>query len=427
MKILWITNILFPEAQRQLIGNGELKASGGWMLASADMLIRQNKVQLFVATVTTNVHKLKIIQGEHITYYVLPFGKGNLKYNSEYELYWRQVKEQVQPDIVHIHGTEYTHGLAYINACGGERAVISIQGLKSGIAPHYCAGLSWKEIYGNLTLHDLIKGSIYSEQKAFKNTAKYEREILCKVSHIIGRTSWDKSHVWAINPKANYYVCNETLRSEFYDEPKWCYDKCEPCSIFLSQGSYPLKGFHQVLKAMPLILQHYPNATIRIAGSDITCNKGLWGVLHFTGYGKIVKRLIKKYQLKDKVTFLGPLSAQQMKTEYLRCNVFVCPSSIENSPNSLGEAQLLGVPCVASYVGGVPDIMQGNEEFLYRFEEVEMLAEKICYMFAFEGRCKNMASMVQERHDPVKNCEQLFSIYGLIVKGYKECKHQIGL
>lgn len=415
MKVLWITNILFPEAEKTLTGRGELRGTGGWMMSSAAMLVQQDGVQLFVATVSTLVRRLEIVKSKQLTYYVLPYGKGNLKYNSEYELYWRQVKEQVQPDIVHIHGTEYTHGLAYINACGSERVVVSIQGLKSGIAPYYCAGLSWREVYGNLTFHDLIKGSIYSEQKAFKNTAKYEREKLCKVSHIIGRTSWDKSHVWAINPNANYYVCNETLRSEFYDESKWCYDKCEPYSIFLSQGSYPLKGFHQVLKAMPLILQRYPNTIIRIAGSDITYNKGLWGVLHFTGYGKIVKRLINKYHLKDKVTFLGPLSAQQMKTEYLRCNVFVCPSSIENSPNSLGEAQLLGMPCVASYVGGIPDMMNGNEENLYRFEEIEMLAERVCHIFANNEKQIDMRSRAFARHNPKENANQLYKIYNIIL------------
>lgn len=65
-----------------------------------------------------------------------------------------------------------------------------------------------------------------------------------------------------------------------------------------------------------------------------------------------------------------------MKQEYLNANVFICPSSLENSPNSLGEAQILGTPCLASYVGGIPDMMFGNEGYLYRFEEIEMLAER---------------------------------------------------
>ncbi len=416
MKILWITNILFPEALEKLTGKGDFKGSGGWMLGSAEMLLRQEDVQLHVATVSALVGKLEVLKGKQITYHVLPFGKGNSKYNSEYETYWKQINEQVKPDVVHIHGTECSHGVAYINACGSERVVVSVQGLLSGIEPYYCAGLSWKEIYGNLTLHDIIKGSIYKNKRAFHKRGELEKETLRKVKHVIGRTSWDKAHVWTINPEANYYVGNETLRSEFYDGSVWKYDKCTPHSIFLSQGSYPLKGFHQVLKAMPLILKHYPNTTIRIAGADITKNKGLWGLLHFTGYGKIIKRLLQKYGLTNKVTFLGPLNAEQMKEEYLRCNVFVCPSSIENSPNSLGEAQILGVPCVASYAGGIPDFMRGFEANLYRFEEINMLAEKVCTIFA-DSKTNKYNSAIQlasERHNAENNILQLMCIYNKI-------------
>lgn len=417
MKILWITNILFPEAEEKLTGKGDFRSSGGWMLASADMIIQQEEVKLYVATVSPLVRKLEVIEGERITYYVLPYGKGNIKYNKEYEPYWRLIKEQVKPDVVHIHGTEYTQGLAYIRACGNERVVVSVQGLKSGIAPYYCAGLSAKEICTNITLRDIIKGSIYREQQAFYRAGEFEKEVLRKVNHIIGRTSWDRSHVWAINPVANYHVCNETLRKEFYEGEKWSYDKCIPHTIFLSQGSYPLKGLHQVLKAMPLILRHYPNATIRIAGNDITRNKGLWGILHFTSYGRIVSRLIKKFRLEDKVTFLGPLNAKQMKDEYLRSNVFICPSSIENSPNSLGEAQILGVPCVASYVGGIPDLMKGSEQYIYRFEEVEMLARKIVDVFNNSSvmDSSHTCELASERHHCDNNMDQLLKIYKNII------------
>lgn len=411
MKILWITNTLFPEVEQKLLGKGELRGSGGWMLASAEMLVSQKNVQLSVATVSRLVHKLEIINGNYITYYLLPYGKGNLKYNRDYESHWVNIKKMIEPDVVHIHGTEYTHGLAYVYACGSEHVVVSIQGLKSGIVPYYCAGLSSREIYNSITFHDIVKGGMYNEQRNFYNVSKYEKELLRKVNHIIGRTSWDRAHVWAINPDASYYVCNETLRSEFYKGSTWSFGKCVPYSIFLSQGGYPLKGLHQVLKAMPLILRHYPSATIRIAGVDITKNKGLWGLLHFTGYGKIIKKLIKKYDLRNKVIFLGPLNAEQMKEEYLRCNVFVCPSSIENSPNSLGEAQILRVPCVASYAGGIPDFMQEMEKYLYRFEEIEMLSYKICEIFSSGSNIHTNNEDAILRHNPKMNLEKLVSIY----------------
>lgn len=415
MNVLWITNILFPEAEEKLSGKKDLRGSGGWMLASADMLIKQADVKLFVATVSPIVSTLEVIKGQRITYFVLPFGNRTIKYKQEYEPYWRLISEQIQPDIIHIHGTELVHGLAYIRACGNSRVVISVQGLKSGIAPYYCAGLSWKEIYGNLTFHDIIRGSIYREQRAFRKSGELEKEMLCSVKHIIGRTSWDRAHVWKINSKANYYVCNETLRREFYDAPRWNYNKCVPHSIFLSQASYPLKGLHQVLKSMSLILQNYPDAIIRIGGSDITRNEGLRGMLHLSGYGKIIKRMIKKLHLEGKVVFLGPLNAEQMKTEYLRANVFVCPSSIENSPNSLGEALLLGVPCCASYVGGIPDYMKCNEQYMYRFEEISMLARCVCELFEIKDSHLSAAEDVLKKFDPETNNNQLIRIYNSVL------------
>lgn len=237
----------------------------------------------------------------------------------------------------------------------------------------------------NLTFRDIIRGSILKGQKQFKQRAAYEIEMIKEAKHIIGRTSWDRARTWAINPCAEYHFCNETLRPEFYDGSKWNYNKCNKHTIFLSQAGYPIKGLHQVLKAMPIILRHYPDASIRVAGGDITKCSTLSEKLRLSGYGKYIKKLIKKVGMEGKVTFTGNLNAQQMKQEYLRANVFICPSTIENSPNSLGEAQILGTPCVASYVGGIPDMMEGNEKNLYRFEEIEMLAEKVCKVFVEEG------------------------------------------
>ena len=40
MKILWITNGLFPEANAKLQGLTEIKGTGGWMIGLADALIQ---------------------------------------------------------------------------------------------------------------------------------------------------------------------------------------------------------------------------------------------------------------------------------------------------------------------------------------------------------------------------------------------------
>ena len=414
MKILWITNILFPEATSQLVGNSDLKSSGGWMLGAAENLVNRGNIKLYVATVSPLVNELTCIEGKRIVYYILPYGKGNLKPNPKYQDYWIKIRSEINPDVVHIHGTEFSHGYEYMRACSVENVVISIQGMKSAYY-YYYYGISKSEIFRNLTFRDIIKGTILKGQRNFKRSSKYEIAMLEMAKHIIGRTSWDRARTWAINPAAHYHFCNETLRPEFYDGSSWDYNRCNKHTIFLSQAGYPIKGLHQLLKAMPLILRHYPNTTIRIAGNDITKCTSLKDFLHFTGYGRYINRLIKKGELEDHVVFIGRLNADEMKREYLSANVFVCPSSIENSPNSLGEAQILGVPCVSSYVGGTMDMMDNNTDNLYRFEEIEMLAYKICQIFGNKERQVDMRSVAMRRHDQLSNATVLYDIYQSII------------
>lgn len=414
MKVLWITNILFPEAESIITGRKELKESGGWLIGAAQAFERFDNIELFVATVSKLVQDLTVLHGRRITYYILPYGKGNLTENKEYESIWAKVKTMISPNIVHIHGTEFSHGLSYINSCGNDGVVVSIQGMKSIHYLFYYAGLQKREIIKHITFRDIVKGGIISNKCRFEKQGKYEIKIISSVNHIIGRTSWDKANTWAINPNAIYYFCNETLRNEFYDDSKWLYENCDRHTIFLSQAGYPLKGLHQVLKAMPIILRHYPDAKIRVSGYNITNSKGLKNILRLSGYGSIIKSLIKQYKLEQHIEFIGPLNAEEMKQEYLRCNVFICPSSSENSPNSIGEAQILGTPVVASYVGGIMDMMRGDEDHLYRFDEVNMLAHKVCDVFE-NINYNNMIKIAKERHDPYANAQSLLNIYNQIL------------
>ena len=101
--------------------------------------------------------------------------------------------------------------------------------------------------------------------------------------------------------------------------------------------------------------------------------------------------------------------------QLLKCNIFICPSSIENSPNSLAEAQILGVPSIASFVGGIPDMIEDKKTgLLYRFEEIEMLGVFICDVFekkSLKELSINEIITAQKRHDINKNTADLINIY----------------
>lgn len=415
MKVLWITNIIFPDACTEL--NLKQTVFGGWMLASAKELAKNENFSLAVASVY-NGKDLKCFNKNGIIYYLLPSRGKITRYDSSLEKYWLKITNDFKPDVVHLHGTEFAHGLAYINACGNDRVVVSIQGLVSVIAHYFRAGIRLVDYLRCTTLRDIVFGGIIRGQKDLKKRGVIEREILKNAKHVIGRTTWDKDHVRAVNPYLKYHFCNETLRDEFYKH-EWDYDKCNKYSLFLSQVGSPIKGLHQVLKAMPKVLSEFPEAKLIIGGSDITSKENLYNRLKRTGYGKYIMSLIIKYKLSNHVFFTGFLSEKEICGEYLKANVFICPSSIENSPNSLGEAQLLGVPAIASYVGGIPDMMKEFPESLYRFEEYNMLAFKICRLFASGGEIVNSLSkteraVARQRHEPSINNQRLIDIYKMV-------------
>ena len=69
-------------------------------------------------------------------------------------------------------------------------------------------------------------------------------------------------------------------------------------------------------------------------------------------------------------------------------NIFCLPSRTEGFPNILGEAMLLGVPCVATNVGDV-SILGGNEVLLSKAGSSEDLSRKIVEMMSFAESTRN--------------------------------------
>lgn len=413
MKILWIVNTIFPAPSKAL--NLPVPVVGGWMYGLAERISKVQDVRLSVATVY-NGKELKQFEIDDILYYLIP-SKLTESYNEELENYWVRISTEITPDVVHIHGTEYTHGLACMRKLPDLRYVVSIQGLVSVCARFYFAGISGRKILQNITLRDIIKGdNLFQARRKFTKRGLFEKEYIERTPAVIGRTSWDYAHTKAINPNVSYHFCNESLRDSFYTAPKWSIEHCDKYSIFISQAAYPIKGLHQVLQAAATLKNQVPALKIRVGGAHITANTSLSQKFKLSGYGKYLLSLISRYELQGVVKFLGPLSEDQMIAEYLRANVFICPSSIENSPNSVGEAQLLGVPVIAAFAGGIPDMVKNRETgFLYRFEEIEMLTELIRQVFENGDLNNEISSKAKEiahvRHDRARIVETSIGIY----------------
>lgn len=412
MKLLWLCNMMPGAVKEKISGN---TAGGGLWVDSVLAGLRQRE-DMTVHILCPGENGRGEVDG-HCSYATFSEGLPYV-YLPELEAQFRKELADFQPDVIHIWGTEYGHTLAMVNAAETlellDHVVVSIQGLCSVYAGHYAEGVPYQVQHGN-TFRDFVRrDNIAQQQKKFALRGDLEVQALKKVRHVIGRTDWDEACTKQINPRVQYHFCNETLRKPFYDGG-WNYDQCKKHRIFASSCAYPVKGFHYLLEAFGEIVKTYPDATLAVPGKNfLTADK-----LHCSGYQKYLAELANRCGVADRIEFLGSLSAEEMKTAYLNANVFVLPSTVENSPNSLGEAMLLGVPCVASLVGGVANLLTDKKEgFVYQSTAPYMLAHYVGQIFEMEEHAAALGAAAREHaantHHAQKNLQDLIEIYSLL-------------
>lgn len=416
MKIMWLTNTVPGEMCKMVYGEA---GSGMWL----DHVLEGLRSRGERIHVLCRGKKTSGALDDACTFTVFGESRPQNYEKQQEELFVREL-QSFQPDVIHIWGTEYAHCLAMLNACDSlgllDRTVVSIQGLCSVIAGHYAEGIP-DRIRRRYTFRDFVRqDNIIQQAKMFSLRGIHEIAALKKARHVIGRTDWDRACMEMINPDAVYHFCNETLRPAFYRDG-WSYDACDKYRIFASNCSYPVKGFHYLLEAFAQIVREYPQAVLSVPGRNPLDISSVNDRIRQGSYAKYLAELIAEYNLEGKVQFLGGLSEEEMKSQFLRANVFVLPSTVENSPNSLGEAMLLGTPCVAADVGGVSSMMVHEKEgFIYQSTAPYMLAHYIRRVFAAGKQSEKMGAEAQlharNTHAPEKNLDQLLSIYLVAVQ-----------
>ena len=422
MKILWLCNIILPAVSNEL----NLKASNkeGWLSGICDAVSKEKNFKLAICfPVPKKYAGLKWVINEIAYYGFYEDTKHPEKYDEKLEGQLKNIVDDFEPDLVHIFGTEYPHTLAMCKCIEDRpriKSLIGFQGILDIYKHHYFDGLP-DSVINCVTFRDFIKrDSLRIQQKKYALRAINEVEAVKKAQHVTGRTPFDKGFSEKVNPDAEYHFLNETLRKEFY-QGEWKYDKCEKHSIFLSQGNYPIKGLHVMLEALDMLKYAYDDIKLYVAGDNVTKTETLKDKIKLSAYGKYLLKLIKEYELEDRVVFLGSIDASQIKKQLLNSNVFVCPSTIENSPNSLGEAMILGVPSITSNVGGISGIFERDIDGLM-FDNCEAgdLAKCIDDLFKdvpLQIKFSSAASLhAKKTHNSQNNYRRLVEIYEKICK-----------
>ena len=245
---------------------------------------------------------------------------------------------QSRPDLIHVHGSESFLGLALAGAA--VPSVISLQGIMHAYLRHATTGLGAADWLRLSAAPQSLRGYGFPQRLSqYRRRARTELEIMDLCDAYLGRTAWDRAVLKAVRPDARYYEAQEILGHVFYGQ-EWT-DPGPDAPLFTTSGSSPFKGLETLLEALAVVRETTGRALhLRVAGS--VDSGPMWPV---------VKRKLADPRLRGAVDLLGVLGPAAIAREFRQASAYVHPSHMDNSPNALCEAMLVGMPCAASFVG----------------------------------------------------------------------------
>lgn len=404
MRVLWFTGFLSNYRQESHGYNG-----CGWIASLESELEKHKDVELGITFLLNG--EPKVVKRDGKCYYPIdnPF-RGSLvrcvKYiltsSNKRQAYfireYQRVIEEFNPDVIHIFGTEQNSGLIALHT--HVPIIIHLQGL---LMPCFTAffppGYSMREYL----MVDYIPWKMFWRWRSFvffKKNSETERLIFKYNRHFMGRTQWDRNLTSIYSPQATYDYCGEILRTIFY-EP--CPRKLPEKLIITTTISNMLyKGFDVVLKCAKLLkLQMSLDFEWRVYGNVVPCFAE------------------KKERIKAddvNVKLMGVASPYELRQSIVTSTLYVHPSYIENSPNSVCEAQMLGCTVVAQNVGGMSSIVaHGETGILVPANDHYQMACAIRNLYNDPARNEEMGNRASEiahlRHDKEKIVSDLLGIY----------------
>lgn len=406
MRVLWfsVTPSLYDE-----------KTYGGWV-ASLEKIIRQygKDIELGIAF-EHNDKCFKVIR-DGVTYY--PMNKidtrlKKLRLMLNYANEWNFLKPLVQkviddfkPDIIHCFGSEWPFGLIARDI--KIPVVIHMQGFANiyALSASMCCRLSDQYKYHHYNPFSMFHYWYRSLKTDASN--KREQEIMRCNKYFMGRTEWDKNIVKYYSPKSKYYHCEEAIRPEIlHSKIKWQFTPRKKMKIITISSASPLKGNDLILRTAKILEDLGFDFEWRVAGNKDS----------FSFFEHIIG--LRHSDLN--INLLGCINANDVAKELSEADVYVHTSIIDNSPNSICEAQLIGCPIIATNVGGIPQLVEnGKTGILFPYNEPHTLAFTIMNIHGnkniLEKLSYNEKKVSHIRHDEEHIFNKVYSVYSDIIK-----------
>ena len=287
--------------------------------------------------------------------------------------------KELNPDLIHAHGTEEAWGLIAIEQ--SKPHIISMQGIVHKLSKHY------------------------PKDKTFKLRIPLEKEVLINSNYFISKTSFSTEFINQINPSAKIYEIENTMHHAFFEVSRTYFKKNR--ILFVGNPS-PAKGLGELCEAV---------SRIKELDMTVVTNRG----------SRYLDKLKEEYRDLN-IDWKKSLTSEEIAKEMETVDMLVLPSHMDTSPNVISEAMCAGLPVVATNIGGIPNmIINGKTGVLVPLQDVDSLVEAINFLLNNEDKMMNMGKLgkseAAKRFAPHVAAEKVYEAYMDVIENFRNTNY----
>lgn len=301
--------------------------TGGVETATAGLLEGlqeyQNDFEFHIVALSKEIKKDSQVEKDGFKFHFLAVLYSSvLKPHLPYNIFkaWRKIKE-ISPDLIHC---QDNMALAVASILSGRRRIFTIHGIKKMEAKLWRGREYWSHQSDRI-----LEWFVHRHFKYFIAISPY----------VLSNLSDHKKRIFNIpNPISKSFL-NSNSEVDLSFEKKYI--------LYIGPLVY-LKQAHILIEAFIELKKEFADLQLVICGNREDEN-----------YYSFLLRLIEKSDAAG-ITFIEYLSRNEVKEYLKKTLIFVQPSLQENTPMVLAEAMAMGVPVVASNIGGVSYMVENN-------------------------------------------------------------------
>lgn len=316
---------------------------------------------------------------------------------------FKKILKEYNPDIVHLHTMQHISP-SILFALKKTPAVITIHGpevfLKSlslwTLLPNHFNGQEFS--YKNLNIEGKLHYfyHVYIQRYVYKIGFKNIDLFIGISSFITELTKNEYSPVVNIN---NFVTLLNYKEIKFNNN-----------LLFIGRIE-KVKGIDYLIKAMPKIIEKFPDTKLTIAGTG--------------GYFEELKNLIKILKLEKNILIVGKVSHKNIEKLFHKTSIVIVPSTWPEAFGKVGvEAMSTGRPVIATKIGGIPEWLDNNKTgYLINTRNSDEIANKTIKLLSNRKLLKRFgknARLKAKNYSVEKHILGLQKAYQSIINNYEK-------